>query len=183
MKKLVLALLTVASIMTLVVACGGGGGGGETVEICIQERDEWQAETLNPPTSSNLVDTYTLIGFEIDVWEDGVFLGTVDETWAMSFSGTMVIQPTTISQTITIDGSTLAVSGTYTVTVYSPISGTFHFVDQSGAHDADFTISGNVLTTDSGLLCETVPVNQSGSESLQSDGEGSMGSLVHRVVH
>ena len=180
MKKHVSVLLIVSGAILLIAGCGGGGGGGGggTVELCFQEWDHWLADTLNPPTSSNLEDTYDLIGFDVDVWEDGVFLGTLDETDVSSYSGTMDIQPTTITQYFTIEGSSDSITGSYTVTVTSPTSGIFHLTDQSGTHDADFSISGNVLTTDSGLVCLDVSADAMGIESLETGVVDSIGSLL-----
>jgi hypothetical protein len=181
MKKHGTVLLVVSTALLLIAGCGGGGGGGGTVEICIQEWDQWLADTLNPPTSSNLVDTYDLVGFDIDVWQDGVFLGTLDETDFFSYSGNMTIQATTISQNITVEGSPVSITGSYTVTVISPTSGTFHIIDQSGPHDADFSIIGNILTTDSGLICVDVPADQLGIEPLAVGMSDRMGALLGDV--
>jgi hypothetical protein len=148
------------------------------VQICLQEWDHWLADTLNPPTSSNLVDTYDLIGFDIDVWQDGVFLGTVDETDFLSYSGIMNIQATTITQNITLEGTPVFLSGSYTVTTAGPTSGTLHVTDSSGSHDAGFDISGNTLTTDSDLLCVDVPADQLGIEPLGAGMSNRMGSLL-----
>jgi len=184
MKRGVLALFAVSSSIVLMVACGGGGGGnnGDKVELCIEEWDHWQADTLSPPTSENLVDTYTLIGFDIEVWQDGSYLGSIDENDVASFSGSMDIQATTITQDITVEGDFTLISGTYTVTPTSTTSGAFHINDQSGAHDADFSISGNVLTTDSGQLCQKVSPSQEVPDSLGVGGEGSVGSLSGDMI-
>ena len=180
MKKFATAVLIVSSAILLIAGCGGGGGGGGggTVELCLQEWDHWLADTLNPPTSSNLVDTYDLIDFDFDVWEDGVFVGSFDETYFSSYSGIMTITATTITQNITIEGDSLVLTGSYTVTTTGPTSGIFHIIDASGSHDVDFDISGNILTTDSGLTCMVIPADQMGIESLAVGMNNRMGSLL-----
>jgi hypothetical protein len=179
MKKLVTVSLIVSSAILLIVSCGGGGGGGGgTVELCLQEWDHWLADTLNPPTSSNLVDTYDLTGFDIDVWEEGSFLGSLDETDFSSYSGTMDIQPTTITQTLTLEGDSDTITGSYTVSPAGSTAGTLHITDVSGTHDVDFDINGNTLTTDSGLFCVDVPADAMGIESLETGVVDSIGSLL-----
>jgi hypothetical protein len=181
MKKHVTVLLVVSTAILLIAGCGGGGGGGGgggTVELCFQEWDHWLADTLNPPTSSNLVDTYDLIGFDVNFWEDGVLVLTLDENDVISFSGTMTITATTITQSITLEGSPFFATGSYTVTPAGATSGTFHITDLSGSYDFDFDISGNVLTTDSGLECAVVSADQSGINPLAVGTSNRMGSML-----
>jgi hypothetical protein len=166
MKKHVSVLLIVSGAILLIAGCGGGGGGGGTVQLCIQVFDYWNADNLNPPTSSNLVDTYNLVGCDIDVWEDGVFWGTLDESIYWQYIGTMNIQAATITQNITIDGDSFAQSGSYTVTTAGPTSGTIYITDPFGSYVFDFDISGNTLIWDSDIVCTAVAANQVGVEPL-----------------
>jgi hypothetical protein len=70
----------------------------------------------------------------------------------INWSGTMTIGTTTTTQSIVLNDTPVSVTGAYTVTWKDDTSGTFHLIDQSGAHDVSFTISGNNLTTYSGIL-------------------------------
>jgi len=178
MKKHVTVLLIVSGAILLLAGCGGGGGGGGgTVQLCLQELDQWYADTLRPPTSSSLVDTYDLVGFDFDVWQDGVLVGSLDET-GLIYSGTMDIQSTTITQSVTLEGETAFVFGTYTVSIANTTSGTFHITDSFGSHDVDFDISGNTLTTDTGLICADVSANQLDVEPLAVGISNRMGSML-----
>jgi len=168
MKKHVTVLLIVSSAILLLAGCGGGGGGGggDTVQLCIQVWDHWSANNLTPPTSSNLVDSYNLVGCDIDVWEDGVFWGTLDENIYWQYIGTMNIQATTITQNMTIDGDSFSQSGSYTITPAGSTSGTIHITDPFGSYNFDFDISLNTLIWDSGVFCTDVPADELGIESL-----------------
>ncbi len=148
------------------------------MELCIEEWDYWSADTLNLLTSSNLVDTYDLIGFEFSVWEDGDFLGTVDEGSYPGFSGTMDIQPTTITQIMTLGGETALVVGSYTVSIADTTSGTLHITDSTGLHDVDFYLNEDIMTTDSGRVCVDLPANQLGVEPLAVGMSNRMGSML-----
>lgn len=178
MKKHVTALLIVSSAILLIAGCGGGGGGSDTVELCLRDWDYWMADTLNPPTSSNLEDTYDLIGFDIEFWEDGVLVFTMDEEDVPGYSGTLDIQPATITQTITMQGESNTLTGSYTVSIADTTSGTLHITYQFESSDIDFDISGNTLTTDTGLNCFDIPADQLGIEPLEAGVYNSIGSLL-----
>jgi hypothetical protein len=65
----------------------------------------------------------------------------------------MKIGPETISQSITINKTTVRPSGTYTITYTNGTSeGIMHIKDATGNHDGSFSISGNELTTYSGVM-------------------------------
>jgi hypothetical protein len=100
--------------------------------------------TVTPPGVS-LIGTYSLTGFEA-VFSNGVTIKE-DSSVITSWSGTMIIGPTT-TQSIVVNGTPVAATGTVTITWITPgVAGVFHITDQTGTHDASFTISGNNLTT------------------------------------
>jgi len=183
MKKHVTVLLIVSSAILLLAGCGGGGGGsnpctGSEGLVCFQEWDQWMADILNPPTSSNLVDTYTLLGFDVNICMDGDRVDVFDENDVLSWSGNMDIQATTITQNVTVEGDSTLVSGNYTVSAADTTSGTFNITGGSGSYDIDFSISGNVLTTDSGLVCIGALANQASIEPLEAGEDNGVGSLL-----
>ena len=59
----------------------------------------------------------------------------------------------TMGQSIVINNTTVKASGTYTITYTKETTeGIFHVTDATGNHDVSFTISGNKLTTYSGVV-------------------------------
>jgi hypothetical protein len=142
----------------LIMGCGGGEGGGQ-VEVCFQEIDYWLAD--NPPlNSTSYIDTYTLNGFDVLVWEDGVFLGTISESDFDSYSGTMDITADSIYQDITLEllGSTetASIAASYSASWSDTHTGTFTISDIAGDYNVDVSISGDILITDIGQICEMV---------------------------
>jgi hypothetical protein len=127
------------TLLTL-ISCGGGGGDSTTTTI---------APTVTPPTQ-NIVGTYSLRSFIIK-YSDG---GTVTEKNFPSFSGTMKFGANTYSQSGALgDVSSWSNTGTYSITYTQGTSaGIFHITDSSGTYDVSFSISGNILTTDTGIL-------------------------------
>ena len=95
-----------------------------------------------------------------------------------SWSGTMDIQPTTITQIMTLEGETSLVVGSYTVSIANTTSGTLHITDSTGLHDVDFYLSGTTMTTDSGRVCVDVPADELGVEPLAVGMNNRMGSLL-----
>ena len=128
--------------MFVLVGCGGGGGDGGTPPVT--------------PPSQSLQGTYSLVGFDVD-YSNGT---TINENSPIitSWSGTMKIGTTTWSQSFVINNIPAAVSGTATITWIIPgETGIAHVTDQSGTHDVAFTISGNNLTTYSGVIESGTP--------------------------
>ena len=137
MKRIIdLFMLGVVAAMVM-VSCGGGGGGAS-------------APPVTPPSQS-LQGTYTLTGFDV-VYSSGT---TINENSPSitSWSGTMKIGTSSFSQSFEVNGMPLAVSGSATISWITPnVSGIAHVTDLSGTHDVSFTISGNDLSTYSGVV-------------------------------
>lgn len=144
-------------------ACGGGGGDKHEaeVEVCLEEYDYWSKDELPLPSSSNLEGDYTLIGFEINVWEDGDFLGTVTEDDFSSWSGNMSVLADTISQYLTLNGGVGTVSAAYTNSPIDSLTGILHINEDGGFYDVAYSIAGDTLTTVFGPHCEFVPESTS----------------------
>lgn len=111
---------------------------------------EEPASTVTPP-AQDITGTYSLKAFTIK-FSNGLTLTEKN----VSVSGAMYIGPNTISQSIIVNNNPVTLSGTYSITYTSGTTeGLLHITDSSGTHDVSFTISGNDLTTYSGVL----PVN------------------------
>jgi len=135
--------LSIAAMFALVgFGCGGGGGGGDTPPVT--------------PPSQSLQGTYSLVGFDLD-YSNGT---TINENSPVitSWSGTMKIGTDTISQSFVINNTPFAATGTATITwTTAGVAGIAHITDQTGTHDVAFTISGNNLTTYSGVMDSGTP--------------------------
>ena len=135
MKRIIdLFMLWLVAALAM-ASCGGGGG---------------SAPPVTPPSQS-LQGTYTLTGFDV-VYSNGT---TISENSPLitSWSGTMKIGTSSFSQSIVVNGTPLAVSGSATISWITPgVSGIAHVTDSSGTHDVAFTISGNDLSTYSGVV-------------------------------
>lgn len=144
MKRIVgLLLLAVAAAFTM-VGCGSGGGDGGGI-----------APPVTPPGES-LQGTYSLTGFQVNYSNGASF--NEHSSIITSWSGTMKIGTNTISQTFVLNGTTGGGSGTLTITwTTDNVAGIAHVTDQSGTHDVAFTISGNDLTTYSGIVQSGTP--------------------------
>jgi len=143
MKRVIgLFMLGVVAVFAM-VSCGGGGGGGGS------------GPPVTPPSQS-LQGTYSLTGFQVN-YSNGT---TIDEHSSVitSWSGTMKIGTDSFSQSIVINNIPLAVSGSATISWITPnVSGIAHVTDPSGSHDVAFTISGNDLSTYSGVVQSGTP--------------------------
>jgi hypothetical protein len=121
------------------VNCGGGGGGGN-------------APSVTAPSQS-LQGTYSFVGFDVD-YSNGAIVATINENSPVitSWSGTMEFGTNTISQSFVINNKPISLAGTVTITwTVANVSGIAHVTDKLGTHDLPFTISGNNLTTYSGV--------------------------------
>jgi len=128
--------------LLILISCGGGGGDSTTTTATTT------VPTLTPPTQ-NIVGTYSLRSFIIK-YSDGV---TMTEKNFPSFSGTMKFGANTYSQSGALGEASWSNSGTYSITYTQGTSaGIFHITDSSGTHDTSFSISGNILTTYTGIL-------------------------------
>jgi len=119
----------IAAALMFAFNCGGGGGGSD---VTSPEYD--------------IIGTYRLTGFDIDFYDYDTldYLFSLDEDDADSFSGTMKIGLTTISQTVTIEGETFSVSDNYTITY---TSGTTEGILHVTGNDIPFYISGYDIMT------------------------------------
>lgn len=132
------ASLFVVFLATILWTCGGGGGGGGEVT----------------PPSQSLTGTYRLIGFTI-AYSDG---STFTEYDFSGWSGTLIIDDPTWTESIVIQGMSAHITGTATITWTTPnTEGIAHLTDPSGTHDVQFTISGNEFDTYSGVMESTIP--------------------------
>ena len=135
-------MIGVAVSLTM-INCGGGGG------------DSGPNPIVTPPGQS-LQGTYMLTGFQVD-YSNGVTI-TDNSSSVISWSGTMQIGTSSISQSFMINNIPLSVSGSATITwVTTSVSGIAHVTDSSGTHDIAFTISGNDLSTYSGVVQSNIP--------------------------
>jgi hypothetical protein len=142
MKRIVdLLVLGVVAVFAM-ASCGGGGGGLGGSE---------------PPVTSpsqSLQGTYSFVGFDLE-YSNGTTRITINENSSVisSWSGTMEFGPNTLSQSFVIDNTPISLTGTVTITwVTEGVSGVAHVTDKLGTHDLPFTISGNTLTTYSGVI-------------------------------
>jgi hypothetical protein len=139
MKRVVgLFAIGVVAVFAM-VRCGGGGGGGS-------------AQPVTAP-GHRLQGTYSFVGFDVN-YSDGTTVTTINENSPAitSWSGTMEFGTNTISQFFVINDTAISLTGTVTITwVTSGVTGIAHVTDKSGTHDLPFTISGDNLTTYSGV--------------------------------
>ena len=116
------------------------------MEVCGQQVDFWRKNSL-PPLGSDpetMVGTYTLDHFIINLYiESGsggyTGVGRIDSSEFESFSGTLDLQESTISATVTIEEETETVSGPYTHTAGEG-EGVFHVVDGTESHDLHYNV-------------------------------------------
>jgi hypothetical protein len=140
MKRLVLALILGISLY----GCGGGGGDGDG-----------GSPAVTPP-NEDLTGTYSLTAFTVK-FSDGTIVDQNSST-ITSWSGTMKIGDTTFTQSFVINDTPIALTGTATITWTSSTTGIAHVTEQSGLeHDVYFSISGNDLTTYSGIIQSGTP--------------------------
>lgn len=122
------------------VGCGGGGGGGSEPPVT--------------PPSRSLQGTYAFVGFDLE-YSNGTTRVTINESSSVvaSWSGTMEFGANTLSQSFVIDNTPISLAGAVAITwITDGVSGIAHVTDTSGTHDLPFTISGNTLTTYSGVI-------------------------------
>jgi hypothetical protein len=141
MKRTVGLLVIGVIAMVAMAGCGGGGGGA--------------ADSAPPVTtaSQSLLGTYSFVGFDVN-YSNGTTVVNINETSpaVTSWSGTMEFGADTLSQSFFIDNTPVALAGSVTITWITPNeSGIAHVTDKNGTHDLSFTISGNNLTTYSGV--------------------------------
>jgi hypothetical protein len=134
--------LFVIGVVAVFAMAGCGGGGGV-------------AESTPPVTASiqSLQGTYSFVGFDVN-YSNGTTMVNINETSSVitSWSGTMEFGTDTLSQSFLIDNTPTALAGTVTITwITENVTGIAHVTDKFGTHDLSFTISGNNLTTYSGV--------------------------------
>ena len=125
--------------VSLLIGCGGGGGG-----------ESGGTPAVTSPGES-LIGTYSLTGFQVN-YSDGSSIHQ-DSISVTSWSGTMKIGSSTFSQSFLINGIPGGATGSAVIDWVTPgVSGVAHVTDLSGTHDIEFTVSGNDLTTYSGVV-------------------------------
>lgn len=122
------------------VNCGGGGGGGNAPSVAAP--------------SHSLEGTYSFVGFDVN-YSNGTTVTTINENSPVitSWSGTMEFGTNTLSQSFVINNKPIYLTGPVTITWNTDgVTGIAHISDKSGTHDLPFTISGENLTTYSGVI-------------------------------
>jgi hypothetical protein len=135
------ACCALAICLTALTGCGGGG-------------DDGNGPVVTPP-GQDIRGTYRLVWFVAELYDDAtcsILLNRSTPDDFASWSGSMVISDTTISQDYLLNGTASGASGSYTVTYTGDTTGVFHVVDGSGPHDIAFATAGNRLATDTGCL-------------------------------
>ena len=147
MKRIVgLFVLGVVAVFAM-AGCGGGDGGSAANEPSVTPL------SVTPPSQS-LQGRYAFAGFDLE-YSNGTTNVTINESSPVigSWSGTMEFGANTLSQSFLIDNTATFLTGTVTITwTTAGVSGIAHVTDNSGTHDLPFTISGNTLTTYSGVV-------------------------------
>jgi len=140
--KRVVGLFVLGAVAVFaIVGCGGGGGSAAS-------------EPSVTPPSRSLQGTYAFVGFDLE-YSNGATKVTFNESSPVlsSWSGTMEFGVNTLSQSFVIDNTPISLAGTVTITwITAGVSGIAHVTDASGTHDLRFTISGDTLTTYSGVI-------------------------------
>jgi hypothetical protein len=89
--KKTLLCLTVAAVAGLSIfmlaACGVEDS--TSVQLCLEEWDDWSRAPEPDPTSGDLEGNYQMLSFLVNYYEDGDLIDSIDENSGYSFSGTM----------------------------------------------------------------------------------------------
>lgn len=109
------------------------------VELCAVEVDSWLKDNPPPLDNDNMVDTYTLHHFVINLYIDEENVGWIDSDEFESFSGTLDIQENTIAATVTVEGETETSTGSYKRTIESPYNGVLRVDDGSETYDLNYS--------------------------------------------
>ena len=115
------------------------GCGEDMVELCAVEVDSWLKDNPPPLDNDNMVDTYTLHHFVINLYIDEENVGWIDSDEFESFSGTLDIQENTIAATVTVEGETETSTGYYKRTIESPYNGVLRVDDGSETYDLNYS--------------------------------------------
>ena len=140
MKRIIGQFVIGVVSLFAMASCGGGGGGSASPAVTAP--------------SKSLHGTYSFVGFDLD-YSNGTTKVTINENSPVitSWSGTMEFGPDTLSQSFVINNTFIELTGTVTITwTTDGVTGIAHVTDKSGTHDLPFTISGNNLTTYSGVV-------------------------------
>jgi hypothetical protein len=127
------------------VGCGGG-------DVASGSASPGTASITAP--SRSLQGTYSFVGFDVN-YSNGTIVVNVNENSPSitSWSGTMEFGTNTLSQSFDINNNPIGLTGTVTITwITEGVAGVAHITDASGTHDLSFTISGDNLTTYSGVI-------------------------------
>jgi hypothetical protein len=124
---------------------GGCSDDPELVEVCAFEYDIWVREgsTSEPstwPDQEDILGTYWLAGIEIDLFVNGTPAGVVSGDDLGTWSGDLVIDESMLTATVTLEGETAAVSGSYTRTVEGEARGLFSIEDPSGTFEYNYIL-------------------------------------------
>lgn len=141
MKRIVgLFVIGVFAVFAM-VSCGGDGDGG-------------RSDSSVTAPSQRLQGTYSFVGFDLD-YSNGTTVVTINENSPVitSWSGTMEFGTNTLYQSFVINNKPISLTGTVTITWTTVgVAAIAHVTDKLGTHDLPFTISGNTLTTYSGVI-------------------------------
>lgn len=149
--------LTLALLLIALIGCGGGGGGDTTVinpgtnPGNTPGNDPGSTPTdpgTTQPTVPNIEGTYTLQNVTI-TYDNGITVTDKD----IAVTGSMRIEPTVITQTITVNKIAFSSSVIFDVSWDSEKHGVIHTVTSDGTiRDVDITLADNTVT-----LKATVP--------------------------
>jgi len=146
-KRIVgLFVLGVVAVFAM-AGCGGGDGSTAASEPSVTPL------SVTPPGQS-LQGRYAFVGFDLE-YSNGTTSVTINESSPAlsSWSGTMEFGENTLSQSFLIDNTATSLTGAVTITwTTAGVSGIAHVTDNLGTHDLPFTISGDTLTTYSGVI-------------------------------
>ena len=140
MKRIIGLSAIGAVVVFLMSGCGGGGVSESTPAV--------------KSPSQSLQGTYAFAGFDVN-YSNGTTVVNINENSPSiaSWSGTMEFGTDTLSQFFSINNARTSLTGSVTVTwAREGVAGTAHVTDANGTHDLEFTISGNNLTTYSGVI-------------------------------
>lgn len=139
--------LFVIGVVAVFAMAGCGGGDGPSGSA-----SPGTASITAP--SRSLQGTYSFVGFDVN-YSNGTTVINVNENSSsiISWSGTMEFGTNTLSQSFDINNNPIGLTGTVTITwITEGVAGVAHITDASGTHDLSFTISGDNLTTYSGVI-------------------------------
>lgn len=137
-------VFVIALLLFGLIGCGGGGG-DTTVNNPGSTNPGTTPSDPGPtqPATPNIEGNYTLQSFVV-AYDTGIIVTEKE----LSTSGSMRIDPTVITQSVTINNVAFQSSVIYSVTWDSSTHGTLHTATADGiTRDVDITVTDNSITT------------------------------------